>query len=202
MAKSAKVRTLKTPQDVLSYWLDDVGPKGWYEGGETLDADIRDRFESVWERAAEGSLGLWLTCASETLAYLIVTDQFSRNMFRDQAKAFSTDKIARAAAKVSINKEWDFKIDPPARQFFYMPLMHSEDIFDQDRAVRLFCSRMPDGGAGNIEHARAHREIIRRFGRFPFRNKALGRETTAEEQSFMDEGGYRTILQEVQGQAA
>ena len=191
---------MTTPQDVLNFWLDDVGPKGWYNGSPELDQEIRHRFLGVWERAAEGSLGLWLTCASETLAYLIVTDQFPRNMFRDSAKAFSTDRQARAVARVAVSKNWDMNIDAPARQFFYLPMMHSEDIFDQDRAVRLFCSRMPSEGAGNIEHARAHRAIIREFGRFPFRNAALGRKTTAAEQAFLDNGGYGAILRKVQAQ--
>lgn len=193
---------MKTPQEVLAYWLDEVGPSGWYAGGEALDAEIASRFRQTWERAAEGSLGLWLTCASETLAYILVTDQFSRNIFRGQAKAFSTDAGACIAAKVAIAKDWDLKIDGMARQFFYMPLMHSENLFDQDRAVRLICSRMPDGGAENLDHAKAHREIIRQFGRFPFRNEALGRKTTSAEKAFLDNGGYGAILRELRSTAA
>ena len=193
---------MKTPQDVLAYWLDEVGPKGWYAGGEALDAEIKERFGPTLELASEGALGLWLTCASETLAYIILTDQFSRNMYRSTAQAFATDPAACIAAKVAIAKDWDLKIDGMARQFFYMPLMHSENLFDQDRAVRLICSRMPDGGEGNLVHAKAHREIIRKFGRFPFRNDALGRKTTAAEQDFLDNGGYGAILQELQATAA
>ncbi len=193
---------MKTPQDVLAYWLDEVGPKGWYAGGEALDAEIKERFGPTLELASEGALGLWLTCASETLAYIILTDQFSRNMYRGTAQAFATDPAACIAAKVAIAKDWDLKIDGMARQFFYMPLMHSENLFDQDRAVRLICSRMPDGGEGNLVHAKAHREIIRKFGRFPFRNDALGRKTTAAEQDFLDNGGYGAILQELQATAA
>lgn len=193
---------MKTPQDVLAFWLDEVGPAGWYAGGEELDLEIKKRFEPLWERAASGGLGLWLTCASEALAYIILTDQLSRNMFRNDARAFQLDRSARSAAKMAIQREWDLKIDEPARQFFYMPLMHSESQCDQDRAVRLFHTRMPETGPDNIDHAKAHREIIRRFGRFPFRNEALGRTTTLAEQQFLDNGGYREILQAVQSDTA
>ena len=193
---------MTTPQDVLAFWLDEVGPEGWYAGGEALDATITERFADTLERAADGSLGLWLTCPSETLAYLIVVDQFSRQIHRDKGKAFETDHLGREAAKMAIDRDWDLRIDEPARQFFYLPLMHSENLCDQDRAVRLIHDRMPQSGAGNIDHAKAHRAIIRKFGRFPYRNAALGRETTAAERDFMENGGYGAILREIQAVAA
>ena len=197
-----EVCAVKNAQDVLAFWIDEVGPKGWYAGGDALDAQIRDRFLETWDRAADGNLGLWLTCPSETLAYIIVTDQMSRNMFRNDAKAFETDAIAMAAAKLAINNDWDMRIDEPARQFFYLPLMHSENLSDQDRAVRLIHTRMPKTGADNIDHAKAHREIVRLYGRFPFRNAALGRVSTQAEQDFMVGGGYGAILRKVQAEAA
>lgn len=193
---------MTTPDDVLTFWLDEKGPAAWYAGGAELDAEIRDRFQPVWENAAEGGLSLWLTHAAGTLAYIIVTDQFSRNMHRDQGRAFSTDPAARAAAKMAIARNWDLRIDEPARQFFYMPLMHSENLADQDRAVRLIKTRMPETGDENIDHARAHREIIRRFGRFPFRNAALQRTTTAQESTFLEDGGYGAILRAYQSAAS
>ena len=177
------------PEDVLKFWLDEVGPKGWYAVDEALDQKIRDRFMSAWEAAKAGGMGQWLTYPSGTLAYLILTDQFPRNMFRGSGKAFSTDRQAVAAAKAAISKKWDLKIDEPARQFFYLPLMHSENLFDQDRAVRLIKARLP-GAASNLLHARAHRAVIRRFGRFPFRNDALGRRTEAAERDWLAAGGY------------
>lgn len=192
---------MKTPQDVLAYWLDELGPDGWYKGGDALDAEIREKWLGTWERAYEGSLGLWLTCASETLAYIVVTDQFPRNMFRGDKKAFALDKSACAAAKAAIAKDWDLQIDGAARQFFYMPFMHSEDIFDQDRAVRLICSRMPDEGDANLIHARAHREIIRRYGRFPYRNAAFGRTDTPDEIAFKANGGYAAVLETLRADA-
>ncbi|HHS89437.1 MAG TPA: DUF924 domain-containing protein [Rhodobacteraceae bacterium] len=185
---------MANPEDILAYWLDEVGPDGWYRGGEDLDQEIRDRFEKAWIDAQEGACGLWLTYASGSLAYLILADQFSRNMFRGTGQAFASDRAARAVAKAAIKKGWDMKIDEPARQFFYMPLMHSENLCDQDRCVRLMKERMPETGKENLLHARAHREIIRMFGRFPYRNEALRRETTEAEARFMESGGYGQIL--------
>jgi len=118
-------------------------------------------------------------------------------MFRGAAEAFASDKIARAAAKASIGRDWDLKINEPARQFFYLPLMHSENLSDQDRAVRLICTRMPETGESNLVHARAHREVIRRHGRFPFRNHALGRKSTVHEDAFLSKGGYMAIVNEL-----
>ncbi len=129
------------PDDILDFWLDGIGPDGWYAGGEDLDATIRDLFEADWRRARDGALSLWLTYPSGTLAYIILTDQFPRNMFRESAQAFELDKAARAAAKMAIAKGWDMRIDEPARQFFYLPLMHSENLADQDRCVRLMMTR-------------------------------------------------------------
>ena len=188
---------MANPDDILAFWLDEVGPDGWYKAEEALDQTIRDRFLSDWERAIEGTHALWLTYPSGMLAYIILTDQFPRNMFRDQGRAFSSDRLARAAAKVAISRGWDMKIDGMARQFFYMPLMHSECLADQERCVRLMKERMPDGGAANLIHAKAHREVIRRFGRFPTRNAALARSNTAPEAAFVDEGGYRKALEMV-----
>ena len=177
-------------KEILSFWLEDVGPKGWYSAEDALDRNIRDRFEAVWEDSREGGCGLWLTGPEGALAYIILTDQFSRNLFRNDAKAFCMDKSARAVAKAAIDRNWDRAIAEPARQFFYMPLMHSETLADQDRAVRLIHSRLPDTGASTLQHAKVHRSIIRQFGRFPFRNAALGRTTTGLEQQFLDDGGY------------
>ena len=184
-------------EEILAYWLDQVGPQGWYLGGAALDQDIRDRFEDIHNRAVDGSLSLWLTYPSGTLAYIILTDQFSRNMFRDSAEAFASDKIARAAAKAAIAKGWDMRIDEPARHFFYMPLVHSECLSDQDRAVRLILKRLPETGEQQLLHAQAHREIIRRYGRFPTRNEAMARENNPGECAYLDNGGYGAIVEEL-----
>jgi uncharacterized protein (DUF924 family) len=137
---------------------------------------------------------MWLTYPSGTLAYLIVCDQFSRNMFRQDAKAFQLDRMARAVAKQAVRHKFDLKIDEPARQFFYMPLMHSECISDQEQCVRLFLERMPQTSAGFLPHVQTHREIIRKYGRFPYRNDALNRKHTAPEREFIAKGGYGMTL--------
>ncbi|MEL6643430.1 MAG: DUF924 family protein [Pseudomonadota bacterium] len=186
------------PEDVLTYWLDEVGQDGWYMGGDALDADIRDKFHETWKAACEGALSLWLTYPSGTLAYIILTDQFPRNMFRGSADAFATDAVARAAAKSAIAKGWDMRIDEPARQFFYLPLMHSECLSDQERSVRLILTRMPNHGESNLLHAKAHREVIRKFGRFPYRNEALDRSTQPSEQAYLNDGGYGSTVRELQ----
>ena len=186
-----------TPEDVLGFWLDEVGPEGWYKSEEALDQEIRDRFGVAWEGAMEGRHALWLTYPSGALAYIVLLDQFPRNMFRGSGRAFASDKIALAAAKQAIGKNWDLRIDEPARQFFYLPLMHSENLCDQDRCVRLMLERMPLQGASNLLHARAHREVIRKFGRFPYRNTALGRNSTATELTYVNGGGYGSTVEEL-----
>lgn len=185
------------PEEVLGFWLDEVGPEGWFKQDAALDAEIRGRFEGAWDSVMSGAYSLWLTYPSGTLAYIILTDQFPRNMFRDTAKAFASDKIALAAAKSAIDRGWDLKIEEPARVHFYLPLEHSENLCNQDRAVRLMCERMQKAGGPYLSHARAHREVIRRFGRFPTRNEALSRQSTAAERSYLSNGGYGAILREL-----
>lgn len=189
------------PEQILDFWLDKIGPKGWYAVSDDLDAEIRAKFETTWEAACEGKFSLWLTYPSGTLAYLILMDQFSRNMFRNTGKAFASDQIALAAAKQAIEKGWDLRIDEPARQFFYMPLMHSESLCDQDRCVRLMCDRMVKDQS-NLFHARAHRAVIRQFGRFPYRNDALSRPSTKEEKAYIAAGGYGHTMREMQAAVA
>ena len=193
---------METPETVLTYWLDEVGPEGWYSGAPELDAAVKARFLGTWQRVMDGHCGLWLTSPSGTLAYIIVADQFSRNMFRGTAQAFASDPNARAAAKIALSRDWDLKISEPARQFFYMPLEHSENLIDQDRAMRLFAARMPLTGADNLLHARVHRQIIRKFGRFPFRNAALGRQSTAAEREWLEAGGYGALYNAMKAEAA
>jgi uncharacterized protein (DUF924 family) len=186
--------------EVLRFWIDETGPAGWYNGGEHIDAAIRNRFLDLWEAAMTGACGHWLVSARGALAYVILTDQFPRNMFRGTARAFASDPHARAAAKLAIDRGWDLEIPEPARQFCYLPLEHSENLVDQDRSVALFETRMPQDGADNLLHALAHREVIRRFGRFPTRNAALGRESTESELAYLAEGGYGALVQKLKGQ--
>lgn len=189
---------MSTVEEVIAFWLDEVGPKRWYAEDAALDAMIRDRYMALWEKARDGRLCNWASCPKGCLAYLIVTDQFPRNMFRGDGRAFQTDPLALKVAARACHLNFDLQVAEPARQFFYMPLMHSESQMDQDRAVRMMLLRMPETGASNLLHARAHRAVIREFGRFPYRNAALGRDTTAAEQTFLSEGGYALALRGLQ----
>lgn len=192
---------MSDPIEVLDYWLGAVGPEGWYAGGADLDGEITALFAPIWAAAHEGALDHWAEGCVGTLAYLIVCDQFPRNMYRGSAMAFATDARARAAAKRAIAMGWDLEAPEPERQFFYMPLEHSEDMADQDLAVAYMAERLssqPDMAL----HARAHREIIARFGRFPFRNAALGRASTADETAFLANGGYMAIVTALKSNAS
>ena len=184
---------MSDPVYVLDYWLGEVGPEGWYRGGDALDTDIRLRFGDLWAAAHQGGLAHWCEGVVGTLAFLILTDQFPRNMFRGTAQSFATDGLALAAARGALVAGLDMQVPAPERQFFYMPFEHSEDPSDQAQAVALIAARMPEM-PDLLLHARAHQEMIQRFGRFPLRNAALERENTPEEQAFLDAGGYMALV--------
>lgn len=190
---------MATPDEVIRFWIEDTGPDGWYNGSDALDDGIRTRFLDDWEAARAGKRDHWQNSAVGALAFLILTDQFPRNMFRGDARSFSTDAAALACAEKAIDAGLDLQIDLPTRQFFYMPFMHSEDVVHQDRCIALMQDRMSDPrGQGDTLHAQVHREIIRQFGRFPYRNDALGRESRTDEIAFIEDGGYARILDAVQ----
>lgn len=183
-----------SPEEVLGFWLDEVGPKGWYKSSEELDAEIRQRFFGTWEMARDGKLDAWECKLKGSLALLIVLDQFPRNMFRGDGQSFETDARARALAKKSIGKGFDLKTAMPERVFYYMPMMHSESGVDQDQSVRLF--KMNTESDDFLRHARIHREVIRNFGRFPYRNDALGRTSSNTEAAYLANGGYALSVRE------
>ena len=189
------------PVEVLEFWLGAVGPEGWYSGGEELDALCREQCLDLWQAARDGGLDHWVDGTVATLAFLILTDQLPRNMFRGQADSFATDPLALAAARRALDEGWDMGAPEPERQFFYMPFEHSENPADQARAVRLMEERLPSDPEMAL-HARAHAEIITRFGRFPSRNAALGRENTSAEAAFLAEGGYGAVVAALQASHA
>lgn len=191
---------MSDPVEVLDYWLDAVGPEGWYAGGVELDDEIRTLWADLWNAAREGGLDHWVDGAAGTLAYIILCDQFPRNMWRGEAKAFATDPLALAAARKALAHGWDLRAPEPERQFFYMPFEHSEDPEDQVLAVELMEDRLPADPELTL-HARAHQAIIARFGRFPYRNDAVGRHSTTEETLFMREGGYASIVKDLRAAA-
>ncbi|MEM7188181.1 MAG: DUF924 family protein [Pseudomonadota bacterium] len=175
---------------VLSFWIDEVGPDGWYEVSPELDARITKEFGELWQRAIAGELTRWTYCAKGSLALLILLDQFSRNIHRGTGEAFAADRVACRIAKQAIGQGHDKMIAEPQRQFFYLPLMHSEVLADQEACVRQIMLKMPKDGAENLPHAVNHREVIRKFGRFPSRNAALGREDSDAELAYRADGGY------------
>lgn len=180
---------------VLEFWQR-IGPAGWYGGGEALDSEIRSLFLADWQAARVGGLRHWQASPEGVLAYLILTDQFPRNMFRDDGLSFATDSLARDVASRAWQHGMDLRIEGPLRQFLYLPFMHSETLTDQDRSVALFVARLP---GDNVLHARAHRQVIRDFGRFPYRNAALGRQTTAAEAAFLAAGSYGAVVRALGG---
>lgn len=187
------------PHEVLDFWLHEVGPEGWYAGGEALDAEVREGFADLWRAARDGGLEHWVEGAAGALGFIILTDQLPRNMWRGQADAFATDALALAAARRAVAAGWDTAAPEPDRQFFYLPFMHAEDAAAQAECVRLIGARMPETGADNLRHARAHAEVIARFGRFPARNAALGRATTPAEAAYLSGDGYAEILRKLGG---
>ncbi len=173
-----------TPAEILTFWRE-AGRDRWYEKDEAFDAEVRRRYLELWRKAAAGELASWEASDEGALALTIVLDQFPRNMFRGSAQAFSSDAKALDVAGRAIARSVDARIDPILLEFLYMPFMHSENLPDQLRCVDLF-RNSPD----NLKYAERHADIIRRFGRFPHRNRVLGRATTAEEQAFMEDGGF------------
>ncbi|SFI42696.1 DUF924 family protein [Jannaschia pohangensis] len=186
------------PEDVLTFWLEECEPADWYKSDPKLDATIRTRFGAAWDAARQDKLAHWAVTARGALALLILTDQFSRNMFRGTAQAFATDPLARSVVYGALSRGLDTQIEGAGRQFFYLPLEHSESLQDQSRAVRMILTRMD--APETLLHARAHREVIRRFGRFPFRNDALGRRTSSAEQAFLDSGSYGAVVRDLQAE--
>jgi len=174
------------PLDVVSYWSE-AGPERWFEQNDDFDQAIRSRFLATHEAAARGELAAHEESAEGALALVILLDQFSRNMFRGSARAFTTDALARAVANRAIARGFDQATDKTLRQFFYLPFMHSEVLADQDRSVQLYAAI---GDTDLSTYALAHRDIIAKFGRFPHRNRALGCDTTPAEQEFLDGGGF------------
>jgi len=175
----------ETPADVVDFWRE-VGSERWFKKDATLDDEIRRRFLRLYETTAAGKLDDWQQSQEGTLALLILLDQFPRNLFRGSARAFATDPKARAVASHAILNGFDAGFGD-MRTFFYLPFMHSEDLADQERAVAFY---RVQGNTEGLKWAELHADIIRRFGRFPHRNAALGRTTTPEERAFLDSGGF------------
>ena len=178
-----------TPAEVVAFWRN-AGPKAWFAKNAAFDEELRQRFGAAHEAAARAELNGWAETAEGALALLLLLDQFPRNLFRGSAHAFATDPLARAAARKAVERGFDEQVELALRQFFYLPFEHSEDSADQAFGVGLAEKLAPLGDTECLRWAKIHQEIIERFGRFPHRNTVLGRQTTPEEQAFLEGGGF------------
>ncbi len=171
---------------VIRYWFDDLGSDGWFKGGSEVDDEIRRRFWKLHGQASRGRLDHWMDYAYGALALIILLDQFSRNLYRGDARAFINDERTLAHAKRSIDLGYDEQVQDEEKIFFYYPFEHSEFIEDQERAVELFEEY---GNENYLKYAHWHKNIIDRYGRFPHRNAALARVSTRKEEKYLAEGG-------------
>ena len=171
-------------QEILDFWFVATPASKRYSVHPDLDEEIRERFLGVWRKARAGELKAWEEDAKGALALIILFDQFSRNMFRGSGEAFSSDARALEIAKRSVARGFDLELGRECQMFFYMPYMHSENLADQEECIRLCAERRGDEITPD-SYAVRHRDVIARFGRFPARNDALGRENTAAEEAFL-----------------
>jgi uncharacterized protein (DUF924 family) len=171
--------------DLIDFWRD-AGRDRWFARDDAFDTELRTRFLDAHLAAARGEREAWRDTPDGALALVLLLDQLPRNLFRGSAQAFASDALARADAERAIAAGFDLRVDPALRVFFYLPFEHSETLADQDRSVASIA--MVDD-ADYLHYAQAHRDVIRRFGRFPHRNAALGRSNTPEEQTWLDAGG-------------
>jgi uncharacterized protein (DUF924 family) len=174
--------------DVLAFWFGQLTPEQRFKRDEALDAWIRERFGELHARLAAHVPDDWLDNPGDLLAAVIVLDQFSRNLYRDDPHAFASDAMALNLAQLALRRGYDELLSPDELKFLYMPFMHSEDPDHQDRCVELM---EEIGDAEAADFARRHKAIIDRFGRFPHRNDVLGRECTPEELEFLKQPGSR-----------
>jgi uncharacterized protein (DUF924 family) len=172
--------------EVVEFWKQ-AGPELWFAKDPEFDRRFRERFLSRYEAASRGALAGWLETPDGALALCILLDQFPRNSFRGTPRMYATDTMARAVADATIRAGHDRALPHPLALFVYLPFAHSEDLRDQERSVELARQL----GEPHLSHAEHHRDIVRRFGRFPHRNTILGRPMRPEEQRYLDEGGFK-----------
>ena len=186
-----------TADDVLDFWFGPRATRGtarqeWFRRDARFDEEIRRRFGELHARAGTGELDSWRANAESMLALVVMLDQFSRNLHRGDSRAFANDGYARECADAALARGDDLGSRPVERQFLYLPFEHSEDLRDQDRAVDLMRSLEAfEETRGLTQWAERHRDVIRRFGRFPHRNAILGRVSTPEEIAFLEKPGSR-----------
>ena len=175
-------------KNVLSFWFEQSGREKWFKSSDGFDADVRKRFETLSISLA-ARRAMRPENPDEGLAMILCLDQFPRNMYRGTPAAFAWDAQALACADIMIERGWDLKLKQDPRSFVYMPYMHAEDIAMQVKCVDLTDRRLDS--ENQLFHAKAHMQLIEKFGRFPHRNKILGLESTPLDLTFLADGGYK-----------
>jgi uncharacterized protein (DUF924 family) len=176
------VTVSESHQSIVKFWFSDKVRPLWFQSTVEFDDEIRERFESVWQQAATGKLDSWAETPEGALALVIILDQLPLNMYRGDPMSFSTEVKSRDIASVAIEQNFDTELSGEQKAFLYMPFMHSESMQDQDKSVALYEAA---GLENNLKFAHHHRDIIRRFGRFPHRNNILGRASTQAEIAYL-----------------
>ncbi len=171
------------PQDIIDFWFADEARKLWFNSTAAFDQLLRESYLETWEQAQRGELDHWMHSADGCLALIIVLDQFPLNMFRNQAQSYATEAQSREVARVAIERKFDQALNADRKAFLYMPFMHSENLTDQELALQLF--EQP-GLESNLRFAHHHHDIVAKYGRFPHRNEALGRESSAAEIAYLN----------------
>ena len=172
-----------TPHSIIEFWYSENVKSKWFNSSLEFDKEIKNQYESVWKDALRGDHHSWAENAEGCLALAIILDQFPLNMFRGEVKSFSSEAMAIKIVKLAIEMNFNKEIDKNKISFLYMPLMHSENIKDQNLAVKMFEEA---GLKENLRFAKHHREIIQKFGRFPHRNVILNRESTQDEINYLN----------------
>lgn len=190
--------TTATPAEVLEFWFGPASQRAgmrpreaWFRKDPAFDQAIRERFGPTIEAALQGALPGWDDTPEDTLAQILLLDQFTRNAWRDTPRAFAGDERALALARRLVDRGDDLRLAPMLRWFVYMPFEHAEDLAVQDESVRLFTAlaQAAPGFEGPLDYALRHRDVIRRFGRFPHRNAILGRDSSPEERAYLSQPG-------------
>jgi uncharacterized protein (DUF924 family) len=180
--------TAAAAEAILHFWFEESKPYQWFRRDHAFDRTIKSRFGALHEAAIAGKLDVWRAHSRHSLSLIILLDQFSRNIYRDDPRAFAQDAQALDVAREAIRRRFDKLYDARERAFFYMPFMHSEDMGVQEECVALFKSQLPS--TMNVPYAIEHRDIVKRFGRFPHRNQIFARASTPEEVAFLKAGGF------------
>ena len=189
---------METHSNIIKFWVENLGQEDWFLEIEAVDDLMLETFLPQWVKACNEDLDFTPTTPEKALAYILLTDKFPRRMFKEKLKSFQSDRLAKKVAKKTINTNFDLRIPEPQRKFFYFPLMHSECLSDQERGVRLMLTRMSETSEVQIKHAKAHRQIIRSFGRFPFKNNVLSRTSRIPEHFNLKFDDHSKTFNEIQ----